>query len=104
MTVEGRRLTVCSPSRMRNSGVCHEFFVHIDVLLIDQFSQCSNFANLLEEVDFIFAVAVYRHTSGIISTVFQPLKSFNTCQYNTRQRDLPSRSTLIKSARDFSTR
>jgi hypothetical protein len=69
MTIERRGLTVCSPSSMRNTGMSHEFLVHVDGLLIDQLPQCSYFADLFEEVDFILAVAVDGHSSGIISTI-----------------------------------
>jgi hypothetical protein len=75
MTVEGRGLTVCGPSSVRNTSVGHEFLVHVDFLFIDQLSQCSNLADLLEEVDFILAVAVNGHASRIISTVLETLKT-----------------------------
>jgi hypothetical protein len=54
---------------MRNTGMSHEFLVHVDGLLIDQFSQSSYFADLFEEVDFVLAVAVHGHSSGIISSI-----------------------------------
>jgi hypothetical protein len=69
MTIEGRGLTVGGPSSMRNTGMSHEFLVHVDGLLIDQFSQGSDFADLFEEVDFILAVAVHGHSSGIITSI-----------------------------------
>jgi len=80
VTVERSGLTVCSPSSMRDSGMGHEFLVHVDVLFIDQFPQCGDFADLFEEIDFILAVAVDGHSSRIIATVFKTLESC-TCQH-----------------------
>src|SRR5271154_7029481 len=69
MTIEGCGLTVRCPSCVRNAGVGHEFLVHVDVLFVDELAQGSDFADLLEKVDFILAVAVNGHSSGIIATV-----------------------------------
>ena len=77
VTIERSRLTVGGPSSVRNTGMSHEFLVHVDILLIDQFPQCGDFANLFEEVDFVLAIAVHGHTSGIISAILEPLKSLN---------------------------
>lgn len=80
MAVERSGLTVCGPSSVRDSGVGHEFLVHVDVLLIDKFPQSGDFADLFEKVDFIFAVAVNGHSSRIIASVFETLESC-TCQH-----------------------
>lgn len=64
-----------SPASMRNTGVCHEFLVHIDVLLINQLSQCGDFADLFEKINFILTVAIDGHSSGIISTILESLKA-----------------------------
>jgi hypothetical protein len=60
---------------MRNPGMSHEFLIHIDMLFINQFPQCGDFANLFKEVNFILTVAIYGHSSGIISTVLKSLKA-----------------------------
>jgi hypothetical protein len=104
MTVERSWLTVRSPSSVRDSGVRHEFLIHVDVLLIDQLPQCGDFADLFEEIYFILAVAVDSHSSRIIAAVFETLESC-TCQHiiETGKR-IPSSKTLIKSPLRFSTR
>jgi hypothetical protein len=66
------------PPGMGNPCVCHEFLVHVDILLIDQFAQCSDFADLLEEIDFILGVTVNGHTGGIIASVFETLETCNS--------------------------
>jgi len=48
MTVEWSWLTVSSPSSMGDASMSHEFLVHVDVLLINQFPQSGDFADLLE--------------------------------------------------------
>ena len=104
MTIERGRLTVRCPSSVRNPRMSHEFFVHVDVLLIDQFSQRSDFADLFEEINFILAVAVDGHTSRIVATVFETLEPC-VCQYVIENTGgLPSSKTLITSALRFSTR
>jgi len=104
MTVERSGLAVCRPSSVRDSSVGHEFLVHIDVLFINQFPQCGDFADLFEEVNFILAVAVDCHSSRIIATVFETLESC-TCQHTVEAgRRIPSSKTLIKSPLRFSTR
>jgi hypothetical protein len=75
MAIEGSRLTVGGPSSMRNTGMSHEFLVHVDGLFIDQFPQSSDFADLFEEINFILTVAVHGHSSRIISTILETLKS-----------------------------
>jgi hypothetical protein len=75
VTIEGCGLTVCSPSSMRNTSMCHELPVHIDVLLIDQFPQSRDLADLLEKVDFVLAIAIDGHTGRVISTVFETLEA-----------------------------
>jgi hypothetical protein len=75
MTIEGRGLAVRCPSCVRDSGVGHKFLVHVDVLFVDQLAQGSNLADLLEQVDFILAVAVNGHSGGIIATVLETLKA-----------------------------
>lgn len=77
MTVERCGLAMGCPSRVGNAGMGHEFSVHVDVLFIDQFSQRGDLANLLEEVDFVFTVAIDSHASRIISSIFQTLQPCN---------------------------
>jgi len=79
MAIERRWLTVSCPSSVRNASMGHECLVHVDMLFIDQLSQCGNLANLLEEVDFILAVAVNGHASGIVSSVLETLKTWANC-------------------------
>ena len=113
MAIERRGLAMCCPPRVRNAGVGHEFLVHVDVLFVDQLAEGGNLANLLEEVDFILAVAVNGHASRIIATVFETLKAWtdwhvSALAFAEQQRGrggcVPSRRTLMMSARFFSTR
>jgi hypothetical protein len=87
----------------------HEFLVHVDVLFIDQFPQCGDFADLFEEIDFVLAVAVDSHSSRIIAAVFKTLESC-TCQHTIEAgvggwgKGVPSSKTLMISPLRFSTR
>jgi hypothetical protein len=54
---------------MGNTGMCHEFLVHVDMLLVNELPQCRDFADLLEEIDFILAVTIHSDTSRIVSTI-----------------------------------
>ena len=67
-----------SPSSVRNPGMSHKFLIHIDLLFIDQFSQCRYFAHLFEKVNFILAVAVNSHSSRIVTTILEALKPCDT--------------------------
>jgi hypothetical protein len=69
VTIEWGRLTMRSPSSMGNTGMCHEFLVHVDMLLVNELPQCRDFADLLEEIDFILAVTIHSDTSRIVSTI-----------------------------------
>jgi hypothetical protein len=60
---------------MRDTSMSHEPFAHIGILLIDQFPQSSNFADLLKQVDFVLAVAIDSHTRRVISTILETLKA-----------------------------
>jgi hypothetical protein len=76
MAVERSWLAVRGPSSVGNTGVRNEFPVHIDMLFIDKLSQCRYFSNLFEKVDFVLRVAVNGHSSRIVSTIFEALKSY----------------------------
>ena len=65
---------MCCPSSVRNAGMGHEFSVHVDLLFGDQLFQGGDLANLLEEIDFVFTVAIDSHSRRIISSIFQTLK------------------------------
>ena len=71
MAIEARRLAMSSPSRVGDSGVRIEFFLHVGLSIVNKLLQLSHLAHFLECKDLILFVAIYGQTCGIIPSVFE---------------------------------
>jgi hypothetical protein len=78
MAVQAGGLSVSRPPSVSNTGMGSERNIRVGLQLLDQLLQLCNFADLFERKDFVLLVAIDSHARGIITTVFEPMK---TCRH-----------------------